>query len=257
MKNRELRNENNRQKIIVDDIDFKTLFIKIKSLWYVCVIGILAGTLSGIFYYSVLSTPKYESTSMIYLRSANKKLSLESLQLNTNLTQDYEIIFTSRPNLQDVIKVLHLNYSVSQLKKMITIENPNETRILKVTVVDTNPKEAKDIANKLVSFGMDDIREIDSQEPFIVEKAISEPKRIGKTLLQTGLIGALLGLIIVLVSIYGKFALNDSFVSSDDVENTLGLPVLAVIAEDKTLTYAKLESSNSRRRKHHGKKTSK
>ncbi len=253
--------ENEIEKKDIQNQKFKSemnaLLAKIKSLWYVCVIGLLVGALFGVLYYSVLSTPKYESTSMVYLRSSNKKLSLESLQLTTSLTQDYQIIFTSRPNLESVIKELHLKYKVDELKDMITIQNPDETRILQITVRSKDADEAKNIANTLVGLGMNDIREIDSQEPFLIEKGIANTKRVGLSLVKTSLLFAFLAFALVIASIIVKFYTNDSFTSADDAEKTLGLPVLAVIAEDKSLAYAKLESSNSRRRKHHGKKTSK
>jgi len=239
----------------VDDtieIDLKAMFLKLKSLWYVCVIGLLVGSLVGVFYYSVLSTPKYESTSMVYLRSSSKKLSLESLQLNTSLTQDYQIIFTSRPNIEAVIKDLHLKYTVDQLKSMITISNPDETRILQVTVKSTSAKEAKNIANDLVDQGMDDIREIDSQEPFVVERGIANTKRVGLGLAKTTVLCGLIGLVACAAFIIVKFIVNDAFTSSDEVESTLGLPVLAVIAEEKSLSYAKLTSKKGKR--HHGHK---
>lgn len=236
----------------------KLLLLKLKSLWYVIVIGILIGSLSGILYYSVLSKPKYEAKSMIYLRSSSsKKLSLESLQLSTSLTQDYQIIFTSRPNLESIIKKLKLHYSVDQLKNMLTINNPDETRILEITVKSKDAVEAKNIANAVIDFGMEDVREIESQEPFVIQRAVVNSHRIGLSLPYITIICGFSGMIISITGIVLKFVLNDSFTSSDDVENTLGVPVLAVIAEDQSLTYAKLESSNSRRRKHHGKKTSK
>lgn len=237
----------------IDDstIDLYELFLKIKSFWYVCVIGILVGALAGVLYYTVLSTPKYQSTSMVYLRASNKKLSLESLQLNSSLTNDYSLIFMSRPNLEKVIDELHLKYNVDQLKRMIDIENPDETRILQITCTSENPKEAKNIANSLMEAGMDDIREIDSQEPYVVERGIVDHKRVGHGLVVTTSIAALLGLLIVLVGIIVRFVTNDSFTSTDDVERTLGLPVLATVAEDTSLTYVKLEAGKGK--KHHGK----
>ena len=246
-----------KRKTQSSSIDLGAFLLKVRSMWYLCIIGILVGALSGILYYSVFSIPKYESTAMVYLRSSNKKLSLESLQLTTNLTQDYQLMFVSRPNLQQVKSELHLNYSISQLKSMITIENPDETRILEITVKSKNAVEAKNIANSLMKAGMDDIREVDSQEPYVIENGIVSTQRVGLSFMKILLISSIIGLIIVIEGLLIKFVYNDSFVSSDDVEKTLGLPVLAVIAEDQSLTYAKLESSNSRRRKHHGKKTSK
>lgn len=231
-----------RFKEVNDDeieIDLKALFLKFKSLWYVLVIGFLVGTIAGVLYYAVLSTPMYESSSLVYLRSSSKTISLQDLQLSSNLTQDYEIIFKSRPNMEGVINDLSLDYTYEQLSNLITVTNPDNTRILKVTVKSANPNEAKNIANKVVEYGMDNIREIDSQEPYLVEKAIANTKRIGASLIKLAAIGALVGLFIVGGVIFALFILNDTFTSVDEIESTLGLPVLAVIAEDKSLAYAK------------------
>lgn len=246
---------NNERKKVV--IDVEAYFTKIKAYWYVCVIGLLIGALVGVLYYGVLSTPKYESTSLVYLRSNNKKLSFDSLQLTTSLTQDYQIIFTSRKNLNEVKKELHLKYSIDELKQLITIENPEETRILEIHVRTPNAKLSKKIADSLTEAGINDIREIDSQEPYVIDKANLNTKRVGLSLVQTIVSCSCFALFIVLLVLFTRLVVNNTFTSSDDVEKTLGVPVLAVIAEDESLTYAKLESSNSRRRKHHGKKTSK
>lgn len=246
---------NNKTNTSVDRLDDSTidlyeLFLKIRSFWYVCVIGLLVGALAGVLWYSVLSTPKYQSTSMVYLRSANKKLSLESLELNSSLTNDYSLIFSSRPNLEKVIKELHLKYSVEELKNMLDIENPDETRILEITCTSTSAKEAKNIANALMEAGMDDIREIDSQEPYVVEKGVTDNKRVGRSLISTTAITGLIGLMIALAIIVVKFITNDAFTSSDDIERTLGLPVLATVAEDTSLTYIKLDTERGRRKRH-------
>ena len=229
-------NEDQDQEI---EIDLKALFLKIKSLWYLLVIGLLIGAIAGVLYQGVFSTPQYESTSMVYLRSSSKSISLQDLQLSTSLTQDYEVIFTSRPNMNKVIKKLNLDYTVAQLTNMITIENPTDTRILKVTVQSTDPDEARDIANAVINYGMDNIREIDSQEPYLIEKAVSNNNRVGLGLIKITAIGALLGALLVLVGIFIRFITNDCIQSVEDVENTLQLPVLAVIAEHKALNYAK------------------
>lgn len=247
--------EANNKKII--EVDLSLLFIRFINYWYVLIIAILIGALAGILNYSVISTPKYKSTGMVYLRSSSKKISLESLQLNTSLTNDYEIIFTSRPNLEQVIDKLHLSCSVKQLKRMVTIENPDETRILEISVKAKSPELAKNITNSIIEFGMDDIREVDSQEPYIIEKGIVSNERVGLTLAQSAMLGAIVVLFIVICVFIIQFMADDKFHSSDNVEEYLGLPVLAVIAEDKSLAYAKLEATSSRRRKHHGKKTSK
>lgn len=221
------------------EIDLKALFLKIKSLWYVVVIGILIGAIVTVSYSAFLKTPLYESSSMIYLRGTNKNVSLDDLRLGTALTKDYEVLFKSRPNMEKVIRNLDLDYSVKQLSNMIEISNITDTRILKVSVVSVDPNLSKDIANELVKCGMDNVREIDSQEPYLIEKAIANEQKIGSSTAKMGIIGALVGLMFAIGGIFIQFVLSDSVQSVDDIENVLGLPVLAVVIEDKALNYTK------------------
>lgn len=97
-------------------------------------------------------TPKYQASSSIYVVSAsnNSIVNLTDLQIGSQLTADYQELMLSRPLLQDVIKNLDLDVTYRQLEKQISISNTSSTRILTVTVTDTDPQRAADIANELV-----------------------------------------------------------------------------------------------------------
>lgn len=228
------------------EIDLKALFLKVKSLWYVVIIGMLIGTILAVIYTAFLTTPLYSSSSLVYLRGNSKTISLQDLELGSELTSDYEIIFKSRPNMEKVINNLNLDMSTSTLSDMITITNLTDTRILQVSVISDDPHLSRDIANEVVACGMDNIREIDSQEPYLVEDAIANDQKIGYSTLKIGIIGALVGLIIALGGIFIYFVLSDRITSIDDVERTLGLPVLAVVVEDKALNYKKKKRRGSK-----------
>lgn len=225
------------------EIDLKALILKIKSLWYVLVIGILIGAFVTVVHSTFFTTPMYESSSMIYLRGTSKTISLQDLQLGSELSKDYEIIFKSRPNMEKVIEKLGLDYNSSSLAGMISISNLSDSRILKISVVSPDPNLSRDIANEVVECGMDNIREIDSQEPYVVEKAIAKNNKIGSSTIKMGLIGAMVGFVVALGLIFIRFILNDNIQSIDDVERVLGLPVLAVVIEDKALNYTKKKTA--------------
>lgn len=222
------------------EIDLKALFLKVKSLWYILVGGLLVGTLVASMYSIFIATPQYESSSMIYLRGASSStISLQDLQLGAALTNDYEIILKSRPNLSNVITTLNLKYSPEELSGLITVSNPKDTRILDVKVITDDPNLSKDIANEVVGNGMNSIREIDAQEPYLIEKAIAKEQRVGTSTTKLALMGGLVGLMLAFAGVFVRFIFNDSIQSVEDVERNLGLPVLAVVIEDKSLAYAK------------------
>ena len=224
-------------------IDLKGLLLKVKKYWYFILIGFLAGVLLGIMY-KAFSTPQYKASSLVYLRNGDSSISLQDLQIGSELTKDYEVIFKSRPNLEKVISKLNLDYTYEELNGMVTINNLTDTRILKVEVVSDDPKVSKNIANEVVSYGMDSVREIDSQEPYLVEKAIENNESISTSLIKLIAIGGILGVFIALGIIFLRFALSENIQSIEDVERSLNLPVLAVVMEDKGLTYKKRNNRN-------------
>ena len=227
------------------EIDLKALFLKIRSLWYVVILGALTGIFVSVLYGKLMTAPMYSASSMVYLRSSSQSISLQDLQLGSELTKDYEIIFKSRPNLENVIADLDLDMSVGQLSGMIAISNPTDTRILQVSVSSEDPDLSASIVNEVVENGMQTVREIDSQEPYVVERAIPNTTNVGTSLLHRAILGGLVGLVIAIGLISLRFILTDSITSVDDVEEVLGTPVLAVVVEDRNLSYAK---KNNRRK---------
>lgn len=239
--NKEIINED--QEV---EIDLKALFLKMKALWYILVMGVLIGAIVMTLYSIFLKTPTYTSTAQIYLRGSSKSVSVSDLQLSTALSNDYLVLFKRRDNMQKVINELNLEMTPEQLKGMINISNISDTRILQVSVTSTDPELSRDIANSAVEQGMDDIREIDSQEPYMVEKAIASSYPNGSSTLKMTVLGALAGLVIAMGAIFIKFVLSDNVQSVDDIENTIGVPVLAVVVEDKALNYTKKKYSTGK-----------
>lgn len=93
---------------------------------------------------------------------------------------------------------------------MVNIMNLTDTRILKIEVISNDPNLSKEIANEIVSFAIDSIRELDSQELYLVEQSITRDKSISTSLLSTIIIGAILGVFIVIVFILFKFILSEN-----------------------------------------------
>ena len=97
--------------------------------------------------------PTYQSTAKMYVVSASNDsvVDLTDLNIGTSLTADYEQLMLSYPVLDQVIEELNLDMETEDLAEMVTLENPADTRILNVTVTSTDPVEAKDIANKIIT----------------------------------------------------------------------------------------------------------
>ena len=138
----------------------------------------LAGALLAFGFTYFFVTPMYQASASIYIVSAsnNSIVNLTDLQIGSQLTADYQELMLSRPLLQDVIKNLDLDTSYRSLAGQVSITNTNDTRILKVTVTDSDPERAADIANELIKQARIYLPEImETETPNVVEDAPRSP----------------------------------------------------------------------------------
>ena len=201
-----------------------------KKLWLIVLVTILFGGAAGAFSKYVL-IPQYKSTTMIYIVSKETTLtSLADLQIGSQLTQDYKIIVTSRPVLQDVIDQLSLPLEYEDLKEKITIENPSNTRILTVTVQDSDPRMAKAIADAVAVTSSEYIGDImEMVPPKIIEEGVVATRKSSPSNGKNAILGAMVGMVLMCGYIALKEILNDSIQTEDDVMKYLSISVLASV----------------------------
>ena len=135
-----METENFNEEMEIDLIDLLS-YLKRKA-WMI-LLGLLIGVLlSGIYTLKIVN-PMYAASSMIYMRGAGNTItSIQDLQIGAELTNDYEVIFTSRPILEEVIEKLNLDMTYQELQTRIELSNPTDTRILKVELKDEDPERA-------------------------------------------------------------------------------------------------------------------
>ena len=193
--------------------------------------GIIVG-LAGFLVSKFLITPKYESETKLYvLNSANDSATtLSDVQLSTQLTKDYQILVTSAPVMNQVIKELGLNMKASELASTISVDTPSDTRVLQITVTSDDPKRAKDIADKVAQVSSKKICDIMKIEQVnvIEEGSLSEEPAVD-TVQKWTLIGLALGIVLSCAVIIIRSMLDDTVKTTEDVEKYFDLSTLAVI----------------------------
>ena len=138
----------------------------------------------------------------------------------------------SRPLLQDVIKNLDLDTSYRSLAGQVSITNTNDTRILKVTVTDSDPERAADIANELIKQARIYLPEImETETPNVVEDAVVPTQKSSPSYAKNTVLGALLGAVLCCGVLLVQYLMKDSFDTPDDVAKYLGVQPLATIPE--------------------------
>ena len=193
--------------------------------------GIIVG-LAGFLVSKFLITPKYESETKLYVlnRANDSATTLSDVQLSTQLTKDYQILVTSAPVMNQVMKELGLNMKASELASTISVDTPSDTRVLQITVTSDDPKRAKDIADKVAQVSSKKICDIMKIEQVnvIEEGSMSEEPAVD-TVQKWTLIGLALGIVLSCAVIIIRSMLDDTVKTTEDVEKYFDLSTLAVI----------------------------
>ena len=216
------------------EIDLMELFFELKKrIWIIAAALLVAAAAFGA-YSKFVMVPQYTSTSMLYILSKETTLtSLADLQIGSQLTNDYKVLVTSRPVLNQVLENLnvdpnYLNYR--QLRDKITIDNPTDTRIMNITVQDKNPIDAKAYADEIASTASTYIAEImEMTPPKIVEEGEVPTIPISPSIKKNTLLGGVAGGILACGIIVLMTIMNDTIKDEEDVERYLELTVLAAI----------------------------
>ena len=158
-------NKRNAQNDVIT-IDLVQLFYELRRHIALLILTTVIGGGLGFAISRFVLTPTYTSTSMIYVMSKETTLtSLADLQIGSQLTQDYKVLVTSRTVMEDVIQKLGLKYDYATLRRKVTLDNPSNTRILNISVLDTDPKMAKQLTDAVADSASSYIADIMEQDP--------------------------------------------------------------------------------------------
>lgn len=217
------------------EIDLTELFqLLLQKIWIILLCMILAGgiVLGGTLF---LITPKYEASSMIYILTKTTSVtSLADIQMGEQLTVDFETLAESRPVIEAVIDDLDLDYTYEEMTAMISTENPTDTRILRLIVENEDAELARDISNSLAEATAERVAYVmKSDEPTIVENAVTADSPSSPNVLKNTAMGALAGAVLAMAVIVIRYLMNDTIQTEDDIRKYLNLHTLAAIPMEK------------------------
>lgn len=230
-----------QEKTKVTDLNDEEVEIDLMELLYYYrshIVILLAGFLTGALIVGLITwfliTPMYTATAKLYMVSASKDsvLDLTDLNIGTSLSSDYQELLKIRPILEGVIEENDLSYDYEELLGMITISTITDTRIITITAESPSPVEAKKIANSLARKAEKEIPKLmDTSKPNIAELAIVPKEKSSPSLSKNTVIGALVGMLLVLGVLTWRFMTDDTLKSAEDVEKAFGIMPLSVIPE--------------------------
>ncbi len=243
---------NNEQTTQLDLIE---LFHYLKKRLLPIIACFLLGGIAGFVWTQFFTTPTYSASAKVFLmnRTYEEGVVWADIQISTYLLKDYEVLVTSQTVTQEVVNELDLDMSAGALSSKISVSAPEDSRMITITVTDTDPQRAADIANCLVDISSRQailVLDVDAVNPVDAATVPSAPSSSSAT--TNAILGAAIGLILVVGVMTVIFMLDNTIRTEEDVERYLGLgtlgviPISAEMEQDASGHYRK-----SKRKSHH------
>ena len=218
-----------------EEIDLIEIFYAVMSRWAIILLTtVVLGTL-GYCCGRFLVTPQYASTSALYVLSKSTSItSMADIQVGANLTNDYMIVVTGRPVLEQVIENLGLEETYDALVGKVSVKNETNTRILKITVSDSDITKAKRIADEIAEVSSAFISEkMDQDPPTIIQYGYTDTRPVSTSPNKFALIAAMIGFVLSVGLAILMYLLNDKIMTPEELEKKTGLNTLATLPYDR------------------------
>ena len=209
-----------------------------KNVLLLIVLTVIGGAVAYL-YTDYMIAPTYEASAMLIVNTRDEQAAIiTNDQINSakQLINTYAVILTNDALLEDVIAQLDLSVSVSSLKGRISATAVSESQVMRITVRDADPSSALIVLESIVDRAPELL--INTVKAGSVE-IVSPPKAnynpVSPNIRRNTVIGALVGLFIAAAFVIIKMALQNTFLSEEDIAKHLELLVLGVIPAVKHL----------------------
>ncbi|MCA0150364.1 capsular biosynthesis protein [Rossellomorea vietnamensis] len=206
-----------------------------KRMSLIILITLTAILVSGAVSFFLL-TPVYQSTTQLLVNQAKSEqpgYNPGEIQTNLQLINTYSEIIKSPRILDEVGSDLGSDYNFSQLNGKITVATKNDSQVINLSVQDTDPQVAAQIANKTADVFKEQIPNIMNVDNVTVlakaevgeKQSPIKPKPLLNVAIAT-VVGLMLGVGLAFLLEF----LDNTIKTEQEVEKVLGLPVLGSIA---------------------------
>lgn len=222
-----------------DIVELDLMFL-LKKLWKQKVIIIITAILfagSAVAYSNFFVEPLYKSTTKIYTVSQmdpTKTLTVQDIQIGTNLVKDYQQIILSAEVLNTVIEENALSLTKAELANKILITAPRDTHVVEITVSDTDAVRAGRLANAIREASITKIQEVTKVSDITtIEEATTATAPYLPNTRKMGVMAGIAGLFLSGGLVLLKEMLDDRVKRPEDIEEGMDMVLLGIIPDTK------------------------
>ncbi|SDI94479.1 YveK family protein [Alteribacillus bidgolensis] len=188
-----------------------------------------------------LLTPTYESSSQFIVNQSDTQepngiYEGNDIQTNVELINTYNVIIKSPAILSEVIEEHGFNLTPEKLAKKIQVSNEENSQVVTVTVTDENPHVAADMANATVETFQAEIPSLMNVDNVNILSPAAVAADVSPVSPQPALNIAIAFVVGLMAGVGLAFLLeflDNTIKTEDDIEHSLGLPVMGSISTIK------------------------
>lgn len=219
----------------MEEISLREIYYILKKrTGMIVILLILALLVSAVVSFYVLDKEYQANTTLMVGRPKDyvteNKLEYNDLLLNQRLVSTYGELIKTRTVADRVIENLELSLTHNQLRDKLNVSLVKDTEIIRISVMDTDPVLATEIANETAEVFMETVQEIMMVENIQVIDAAQVPINPiqPRPMMNIAIAGVLALMLGVFIAFLIEF-LDTTIKTPEDVEKHLGLPVIGSI----------------------------
>ncbi|KHE67985.1 YveK family protein [Halobacillus sp. BBL2006] len=208
-----------------------------KRLWLIVGLAAGAAIISALVTFFIL-TPNYQSSSQFIVnqssdQSQNTPYDINDIRTNVELINTYNIVIKSPRILDQVVGDLGLDMTASALSEKIQVSNAEQSQVVNVTATDESYAKAAAIANTTVNVFKEEIPQLMNVDNvnILTEAAVeADASPVSPKPALNIAIALVVGLMIGVGLAFLLEYLDSSIKTEEDIEQTLGLPLMGVVS---------------------------
>ncbi len=217
----------------MEEINIKDFIELIKKYIVLIVVAVIVLVMGVFIYDKSIKTPLYRASTTIVLAKAGDQTSTitqNDINLNKNLVSTYTEIVKSNLVLEQVIENEKLSYDVEGLSEYISVESVKDTEVLRISVADPEPEVAAKITNSIAEVFSSEVAKIYKLNNVSTIDVAKVPTEVSNnTLLRDIILAIVVGVVGSAAIIFVIYYFDDSIKLNDNLEEQLGIPVVAKV----------------------------
>lgn len=181
--------------------------------------------------------PQYEADAVVIVnteQASASDITHDQITAAQQLVNTYSIILKSDPVLDQVIQNLDLPMKADRLARQIEVKGVDDTEVIDITVRDSDPQMAADIANEITYIAPSAIvSTVKAGSVGVISPAKRTEAPVSPNSAVNAGIALLAGFLTTVAVSIAREMLDNTFDSGKDIQKYLDCPVLGVIPNVK------------------------